>query len=207
MAVQILDSGYAVEKDRQGMVVRAVLYILPTGGQPIDHEAGHAVARERGARADTIRGTYTDEDLLVRQRAVVPVTLAYVVDHTKRTLCTMDRSGSLRRCDTMAWESRNGRGRYYTRSRRLNGRVMREYVGCGQVGAEAAEGDLERRQKLQAEQKEFKALRDQDQEMDDLVSSFGLVSEQLAKAALLLAGFRQQKLGEWRRCRERVYSG
>ena len=71
----------------------------------------------------------------------------------------------------------------------------------------AAEGDLERRQKLQAEQKEFKALRDQDQEMDDLVSSFGSVSEQLAKAALLLAGFRQHKLGEWRRCRERTYNG
>lgn len=107
----------------------------------------------------------------------------------------------------MSWESRNGRGRYYTRSRRVKGRVVREYIGCGPVAEAAAEGDLEQRQKLQAEQSEFKALRDQDQEMDDLVSSFGSVSEQLAKAALLLAGFRQHKLGEWRRCRERTYNG
>ncbi|MDP1564416.1 MAG: hypothetical protein Q8M16_23800 [Pirellulaceae bacterium] len=107
----------------------------------------------------------------------------------------------------MAWEARNGRGRYYTRSKRLNGRVVREYVGCGPMAESAAEADQVQREQVWAEKDKFKALRQQDQEMDDLVSSFGSVSEQLAKAALLLAGFKQHKLGEWRRCRERTYNG
>ncbi len=46
----------------------------------------------------------------------------------------------------MGWESRGGGGRYYTRSRRVAGRVEREYLGTG-PGAElvAIQDELARR--------------------------------------------------------------
>lgn len=95
----------------------------------------------------------------------------------------------------MSWESRNGRGRYYTRSRRRGGRVVREYVGTGEVGALAARNDsLDRqeREDMKAREAEADAL---DVAVDDACRTIDL----LAQAALIVAGYRQHHRGEWRK--------
>lgn len=52
----------------------------------------------------------------------------------------------------MSWESRRGRGGYYTRSYRHNGKIVREYVGAGPDAYLAYQLDLELRQ-ARAEQR------------------------------------------------------
>ena len=46
----------------------------------------------------------------------------------------------------MPWEKRNGKGRYYTRSRRMNGRQVREYYGNDKVAELIAQLDAIDRQ-------------------------------------------------------------
>lgn len=101
----------------------------------------------------------------------------------------------------MAWETRRGRGRYYTRSRREGGRVVREYVGTGplaeltaQVDA-LARGERERRRAAEA------GRREQHRELEAALQELCEGADALARAALLLAGYRQHNRGEWRRKR------
>jgi hypothetical protein len=46
----------------------------------------------------------------------------------------------------MAWD----RGRYYTRSRKVNGRVDREYLGTGEAAERAARQDASAQQEPEA---------------------------------------------------------
>lgn len=98
----------------------------------------------------------------------------------------------------MGWETRLHGGRYYTRSRRVNGRVEREYVGAGSVGELAAELDaIDREHRLKraaVTRQRMQASTD----ADNLLASLEQITENLGRAALLLAGYHQHNRGNWR---------
>lgn len=102
----------------------------------------------------------------------------------------------------MGWEKRNrGRQHYYTRSRKVNGQVIREYVGTGPIAELAAEMDaLERRRREEGaetrriEREHLKAL-------DAPVAKLCEDSETLARATLVASGYRRHDRGEWRKRR------
>jgi hypothetical protein len=98
----------------------------------------------------------------------------------------------------MGWD----KGRYYTRSRKVNGRVVREYVGKGRVAELAAQTDA-----LVREQRRLDALARRGEKadlaaLDAELKALSEATDRLARAALVAAGFHQHKRGEWRRKRE-----
>ena len=97
----------------------------------------------------------------------------------------------------MGWDQ----GRYYTRSRKVNGRVTREYVGRGPLAELVAELDADQRAQREAQRV---ALRAERVELKDLDAALGRVCQGvdlLARAALVAAGYHQHKRGEWRKKR------
>jgi hypothetical protein len=98
----------------------------------------------------------------------------------------------------MGWD----RGRYYTRSRKVNGRVVREYIGAGRIGELAARRDAIKRADREAE---TAARRAEQAELEALDAEVAAVTEAVdlaAQATLLVAGFHQHKGGDWRKRRE-----
>ena len=102
----------------------------------------------------------------------------------------------------MGWETREGSsGRYYTRSRRINGRVVREYIGCGPVAEAIAALDAEerrlRKEQLRRHREEMAAAQAVDEELKELA----ILSDLLVAVELLKAGYHKHK-GQWRKRRE-----
>jgi hypothetical protein len=99
----------------------------------------------------------------------------------------------------MGWEQRPG-GHYYYSKRRVNGRVVSEYVGNGflaEMLAEQVEAECEERQaKLEAWRAELAA----EQAIDDQVAEACELARSVATAALLVAGYHQHE-GTWRKRR------
>ena len=101
----------------------------------------------------------------------------------------------------MAWETRQRGGRYYTRSKKVNGRVVREYVGTGLVGELAAAGDARARAERQAQQAAWRADQERIESAIAPLEEFCDVVETLARGSLLVAGYHRHHRGEWRRKR------
>ena len=102
----------------------------------------------------------------------------------------------------MAWEKRERGGLYYTRSRKVNGKVVREYVGGGVLGDLAAQMDalkcLQREEEVQALREECERMEALESPLEELYEA----AEVLTRATLLAAGYRRHKRGEWRKKRE-----
>ena len=102
----------------------------------------------------------------------------------------------------MAWEKRKRGGSYYARSRKVNGRVVREYIGGGILGHIAALQDAQERRRREEEAALWKEERDRLDALMAPVDQLCEVAEILSRATLLAAGFRRHQRGEWRRKRE-----
>jgi hypothetical protein len=102
----------------------------------------------------------------------------------------------------MAWEVRGGR-HYYYRSRRIDGRVCKEYVGTGPVADIVAQWDEQDRR---GREEETEALREERRHVEGLeepIRELCDAAETLARAALVASGYRQHNRGEWRKRHER----
>jgi hypothetical protein len=93
------------------------------------------------------------------------------------------------------------KGRYYTRSKKVNGRVVREYVGSGRVAELAAQLDAIRREERLLAAVERRMRRAEHDDLDEKVQNLIHVTELLTHAALTVTGFRQHNRGEWRKTR------
>lgn len=94
----------------------------------------------------------------------------------------------------MGWE----RGRYYTRSRRVGGRVVREYVGRGAAGERAEAEDAARRAAVYERRRRERAVI---AGLELRGASLEAVLEEsllAVRCVLVAAGFHRPKRGAWR---------
>jgi hypothetical protein len=95
------------------------------------------------------------------------------------------------------------RGRYYIRMRKINGRVVSEYVGCGPMAERAAQMDALRRKERQRAAQARRALKAELAALNADMKAMMKATELVARAVLLAAGYHQHRHGEWRKRRER----
>ncbi len=101
----------------------------------------------------------------------------------------------------MAWEKRERGAVYYTRSRKVNGRVVREYVGTGSLGELAAVTDAKERLRREAEAAAWREERERLEELAGMVDEVCKDVETVAQVTLLAVGSRRHNRGEWRKRR------
>jgi hypothetical protein len=101
----------------------------------------------------------------------------------------------------MSWESRpRSSRRYYYRTLYANGRAIREYIGTGDKGEQAAADDQARRKERQAQAEQIKAEVRRRQEANEALGEWSDDLQQLAYAMLIADGC-VYKNGEWKRAR------
>ena len=100
----------------------------------------------------------------------------------------------------MSWD----RG-YYYRVRKINGRVVRQYVGGGLIGQLAAQMDELERQKREADKTAKQQAKADLEALHRSLDELTELADLAVRSALLAAGYRRHKRGEWRK--QRVQNG
>src|SRR5260370_19618830 len=98
----------------------------------------------------------------------------------------------------MAWDQVGSR-RYYYRSERIGGRPVRRDVGTGPAAELAAAVDELRRVERAAETRECLAEQAKHQAAEAPLLELCKLTDVLARAALVAAGYHQHARGAWRR--------
>jgi hypothetical protein len=102
----------------------------------------------------------------------------------------------------MAWERRGSRT-YLYRKRREGRRVVSEYCGTGDDAVLLAALWMVDRDKREANQYERRAERERLDALDRAMKELDEAADIAARAALVIAGYRQHNRGHWRRARVR----
>jgi hypothetical protein len=101
--------------------------------------------------------------------------------------------------DNMGWEERRGK-RYYYRKRRVNGRVVSEYIGHGEKAEQIAAEDARERDVVKQKRTENAARLAEFAAFDQDVKEFRAMVDTLARNTFEANGYHQHK-GQWRRKR------
>ncbi len=99
----------------------------------------------------------------------------------------------------MSWEERNGR-LYYYRKRRVECRVVSEYIGAGSAADLIAMMDGMEREECRLEHSRQTDQKARQVEFDGQLAAFDSTVRAVLSAALLADGFRPHK-GQWRKLR------
>ena len=94
----------------------------------------------------------------------------------------------------MGWEKG---GRYYTRSKKVNGRVIREYVGTGKIAELWSRLDAFDRERRRLDALERRQAKEELATLETDMDHLDQLGDLATRAALLAAGFHQHKRGEW----------
>lgn len=101
----------------------------------------------------------------------------------------------------MAWETRARGNWYYTRSRRVDGRIVREYIGAGPLAETLAAQDTGMRARWREAVAQSRQARADDAALAALVGDLSVGVDAALVEALTLAGYHRHHRGQWRRRR------
>jgi hypothetical protein len=101
----------------------------------------------------------------------------------------------------MAWERRHNGRLYYYRSHRRGRQVVKEYIGCGQTGEEAAKEDADHRAARAMHQQGEQLRRQECSRVNESLLALDVAAGAITEAALLAAGFHRHCRGHWRKRR------
>ncbi len=95
------------------------------------------------------------------------------------------------------WERRERGGLYYTRSRKEGGRVVREYLGAGEVAEAIAHADETIRRVRDEKRERGRAFVGRAEGLAAPILELCEAADALLRAHLVAAGYHRHK-GEWR---------